>query len=367
MRYSLTPAGACAVGIVEAHLATFKRLAAATAVLQHCHALCHRRLIDPEALATYVALVDESAQGWGLGENQDDTALARRVRTQLVTAMDGLLAGPTWIALDMPVFEQKNNKRTAVAPSIFGAVGNERTWIALAPGSANTDPVFPAAAWRLLARLGQVEFNPGATCVRLTERGDVYRPIAAPFAALPASYLRSYARLQDLLFGDPDPLGIDQDTHIDRVMNIYASSGAGSGPASREISQKIIHRIFDETPLDQQPAGLADMGCGDGTALKRLADYVIGHTARGRHLATHPLLVIGADYNESARSRARETPVGLRRARGRADARAARRHLRPGQIRRGGARQRPADARRRRQPARARPARLRPHLHVPGP
>lgn len=314
MRYSLTPAGACAVAMVEQHLATFQRLSAAAGVLQHCHALCHRRLINPEAVATYVALVAESENGWGLAEGS--SAIERRVRTQLITAMDGYLAGPTWVALDMPVFEQKNNKRTIVARSIFGGVGNERSWIAVGSNGANTDAAFLGAAWRLLHRLGQVEFNTAGTSVRLSKRGHVYRPIAAPFAALPASYLRSYARLQDLLFGEPDPLGVDQDTHLDRIMNIYGSSGAGSGPASREISEKIIHRIFNETPLEQQPAGLADMGCGDGSALKRLADYVINNTARGRHLAAFPLLVVGADYNESARTRARETLSALEQVSG---------------------------------------------------
>jgi hypothetical protein len=314
MRYALTDNGVCAVALVERHLATFQRLSAAAGVLQHCHALCHRRLINPEAVATYVALVAESESGWGLGEG--GSAAEQRVRSQLVTAMDGYLAGPTWIALDMPVFEQKNNKRTIVARSIFGSVGNERAWIGIKQNGANTDATFLAAAWRLLHRLGQVEFNTAGSSVRLSERGHAYRPIAAPFAALPASYLRSYARLQDLLFGEPDPLGVDQDTHLDRIMNIYGSSGAGSGPASREISEKIIHRIFNETPLAQQPAGLADMGCGDGSALKRLADYVINHTARGRNLAAYPLLVLGADYNESARSRARETLSALEQVSG---------------------------------------------------
>ena len=314
MRYSLTAAGACAVALVEQHLATFLRLAGAASELQHCHALCHRRLINPEAVAVYVALVAESDQGWGLGTG--GTALERRVRTQLVTAMDGYLAGPTWVALDMPVFEQKNNKRTVVAHSIFGCVGNERSWIALGPTGANTDAAFLGAAWRLLGRLGQVEFNSAGTSVRLSERGHVYRPIAAPFAALPASYLRSYARLDDLLFGAPDPLAVDQDTHLDRIMNIYGSSGAGSGPAAREISEKIIRRIFNETPLALQPAGLADMGCGDGSALKRLADYVINHTARGSQLDAFPLLVVGADYNESARTRARATLSALEQVKG---------------------------------------------------
>lgn len=94
-------------------------------------------------------------------------------------------------------------------------------------------------------------------------------------------------------------------------MNVYASSGAGSGPASKEISTKIMRRLFDETPLDQQPAGLSDMGCGDGSALLRLAQYVIHSTRRGRHLADYPLIVVGADYNESARSRAADTLSAL--------------------------------------------------------
>ncbi|MBH9673003.1 hypothetical protein JAO14_37475, partial [Burkholderia contaminans] len=85
----------------------------------------------------------------------------------------------------------------------------------------------------------------------------------------------------------------------------------GSGPASKEITTKIIRRLFDETPLDQQPAGISDMGCGDGSALRRLAQYVIESTRRGRHLADHPLIVVGADYNESARSRAADTLAAL--------------------------------------------------------
>jgi hypothetical protein len=49
------------------------------------------------------------------------------------------------------------------------------------------------------------------------------------------------------------------------------------------------------------------MGCGDGSALKAMADYVVKSTVRGRHLDTHPLFVIGADFNEAARARARGT------------------------------------------------------------
>jgi len=41
------------------------------------------------------------------------------------------------------------------------------------------------------------------------------------------------------------------------------------------------------------------MGCGDGRALRALAEYVIRATERGKHLDEYPLFLIGRDYNES--------------------------------------------------------------------
>ena len=308
MRYSLTPAGACAVDLVRRDLDTFVLAANGVEALQHCHALCHGRRIDPAATAAYCELVAASADEWGIAPGSD--RVSRRVRAQLVAALDGLLTGPTWVALDMPVYERRLDELAKVAPSIFERFGEDNRWIGRSAGWPDADAAFLQAAWKLMQRLGQIE-DDGDGRIRLSEQGRRNRPIAAPFAGLPSSYLRSYARLQDLLFGNPDPLGVAEDKHIDRVMNVYASSGAGSGPAALEISDKIIRRLFDDTPLEQQPAGIADMGCGDATALRRLAEYVIAHTRRGRHLHEYPLLVVGADYNESARTRARATLATL--------------------------------------------------------
>jgi hypothetical protein len=308
MRYRLTPAGAAAVSFVSEHLDVFAHAAAAVEVLQHCHSLCHRVRSDAAAVNAYAALVKASENDWGLPAGSG--RIGSRVRQQLVTSLDGLLAGPTWVALDMPVYERQADKLAKIAPSIFERFGPGNAWVEHATGWPQADAAFLDAAWQLMRRLGQVEAN-GKKQLRLTAEGWRNRPIAAPFSGLPVSYMRSYAQLDELLFGNPDPLGIAQDQHIDRVMNIYASSGAGSGPATQEISGRIIRRLFDETPLEQQPAGIADMGCGDGSALKRLADYVIAHTRRGKHLAEYPLLVVGADYNESARTRANATLATL--------------------------------------------------------
>ncbi|MBB5017611.1 SAM-dependent methyltransferase [Chitinivorax tropicus] len=307
--YQLTPSGACAVAYVEQHRALFNRLASASDMLQHAHALCHGRLQNPAYVALYVDLVQTSQSGWPLRTGTDP--ISKRVRCQLQTAMDGLLAGPTWIALDMPVFEQRGDRQSKVAPAILEQMSDPLAWVDSTTSWPHASPDFLTAAWQLMHRLGMLERSPDGQQIRLSAEGVIHRPIAAPYAALPASYLRSYAVLEELLFGNPDPLGVAHDRHIDRVMNIYGSSGAGSGPASREISEKIIRRLFNDTPLNRQPAGIADIGCGDGSALKRLAEYIIQHTLRGKHLADYPLLVVGADYNESARSRATDTLAPL--------------------------------------------------------
>ncbi|KVH57729.1 hypothetical protein [Burkholderia cepacia] len=307
--YALTPAGEYVVACVEHARPLFEQLADATSVLQHLHALCHRTRVAAEDSLLYARLVRACVAGWPeLAPPATD--LERQANGQLRTAMDGLLLGPTWVALDMPVFDrQPDGQYAQSAPGILGKLVEQPGGVAVGAWT-QADPVVLEAAWALMGKFGMVEIDQGK--VRLTESGRIHRPIAAPYAGLPASYLRSYALLDELLFGNPDPLDIDSDGHIDRVMNVYASSGAGSGPASQEITTKILRELFDDTPLDRQPAGIADMGCGDGSAVKRLAEYVITSTRRGRHLADYPLLVIGADYNESARGRAAATLSALK-------------------------------------------------------
>ncbi|MGY4730727.1 AprA-related methyltransferase [Burkholderia pyrrocinia] len=305
--FALTPAGEYVVSCVEHARPLFLLLANGTSTLQHLHALCHRTRVDAADSVLYAQLARICTAGWTLPTPANDVEW--QASEQLRMAMDGLLLGPTWVALDMPVFMQDSDGQYRQAkPSILDPLDRQPYGVAVGAWS-DADPVILRAAWSLMRKFGMVDIEQEK--VRLTEAGRIHRPIAAPYAGLPASYLRSYAVLDEILFGNPDPLDIDNDGHIDRVMNVYASSGAGSGPASQEITTKILRQLFDETPLEQQPAGISDMGCGDGSALKRLAEYVIGSTRRGRHLAEYPLLVIGADYNEIARGRARATLCSL--------------------------------------------------------
>ncbi|HEX8449902.1 MAG TPA: hypothetical protein VF652_09965 [Allosphingosinicella sp.] len=226
---------------------------------------------------------------WGFreGAEAEEPALVE----ELVEALDGLLVGSLLVAVDMPQYRLEASGLRPCGPSPFAR---------LAAGEGRlgdlTDARFAKAAESVFASAGILSPDRNA----LTEWGEWLRSVAAPFCGLGVSYLRSYARVDELMFVNPDPLGIDRDSHVDRVVNIYASAGAGSGPLSRTLLEKGVRAIFDR-PLEEQPAGVADMGCGDGSGLLRMVRYIVEHTERGRNLDRYPLVAVGADYNESAR------------------------------------------------------------------
>ena len=144
------------------------------------------------------------------------------------------------------------------------------------------------------------------TKLTFTEYGEVWKKKAPAFCGLIGSYFKSYEVLDTILFEDNDPLNIGKDEHVDRVINILASSIAGSRPACITISEEILAHYFNNPDLANQPKGLTDIGCGDGTALKTMVDYVLEHTYRGRCINEYPLWVIGADLNEASLMVARE-------------------------------------------------------------
>ena len=116
------------------------------------------------------------------------------------------------------------------------------------------------------------------------------------------SYLPTFQKVPELLFGNPNILwkrnsnGLE--SHVNRRMNVWGSGGAHS-LYFKKIDE-IITEIFNE-PLNNQPIGIADMGCGDGTMLIHLYNVIKNNTIRGRNLNEYPLKVIGADFNKAAR------------------------------------------------------------------
>lgn len=143
-------------------------------------------------------------------------------------------------------------------------------------------------------------------CVRngqdyfLTESGHFMLDRAFNMATA-ASYAPLLAQMSTLLFGNFHKIfqrNVHQnESHVDRQLNVLAS-GFQHEKYFSDIDLTILS-IFNQSPVSEQPKYVIDMGCGDGTLLKRI--YQLVHQSlRGSHLDAHPLYMIGVDYNQAS-------------------------------------------------------------------
>lgn len=128
-----------------------------------------------------------------------------------------------------------------------------------------------------------------------------------------ASYKPMLARISEVIFGDCKQVFQRDDTghesHVDRTMNVI-----GSGFQHEKYfsdMEEIILSLFNLEPYDTQPKYIADMGCGDGTLLKKVYEIIKNKTSRGNVLKEYPLKLIGVDYNEKALTETHRTLEGI--------------------------------------------------------
>ena len=132
-----------------------------------------------------------------------------------------------------------------------------------------------------------------------TEKGLFYIKRASAYGVT-TSYLPIYSFMKTILFDKVESIWkkIDnKEQHVNRVMNVWGSGGAHT-TYFKKIDDIIID-IFNK-PIEKQPKGIDDMGCGDGTLLIHLYDIIKNKTERGKQLDKYPLFVIGADFNLEA-------------------------------------------------------------------
>ncbi|UAW63413.1 SDR family NAD(P)-dependent oxidoreductase [Mycoavidus sp. HKI] len=152
----------------------------------------------------------------------------------------------------------------------------------------------------------------GAAGFRLTPSGGALLASSGALGVV-VSYATMFGGIDDLLFGkaegvfDADEHG--HESHIDRTLNVTAS-GVQHQSHFAELDTLIL-RIFDQSPLANQPRYVADMGCGDGSLLRRIYELVKTRSARGQALTEYPLTLIGADYNALALEATGKTLAGL--------------------------------------------------------
>lgn len=157
---------------------------------------------------------------------------------------------------------------------------------------------------------GWIESRDAAACLTPCGRFVVERIY---ITATVASYRPMLARISDVIFGDcravfaRDQNGFEQ--HVDRRLNVKGS-GFQHEKYFSDLEATIVS-IFDHTRFGEQPKYVADMGCGDGTLLKRIYQVIREKTARGLVLDRYPLRLLGVDINDKALHETSLTLQGL--------------------------------------------------------
>lgn len=215
------------------------------------------------------------------GTKPDRDPASEAVRQQVLAHIEGIILGPTIVHLGMSGMFHKYFMETRFTPDEF-----------------HEDP---ESFMRLLDMFVYFDlFQKKGDAYQFTENGLFFAKRASAYGVT-VSYLPTLRKLDDLIFGDALLLRNQgeevSEIHVDRAMNVWGSGGAHA--AYFKVVDNIIVDIFNQ-PIDQQPKGILDMGCGNGAFLEHLFNVIDKRTLRGELLEEHPLVLVGVDYNETA-------------------------------------------------------------------
>lgn len=202
------------------------------------------------------------------------------IQNQILKHIEGILVGPTTVHLGMG--------------------GMFHKYFMEASFSADEYHKFPESFDSILTFLSNLGwFSKSNGNYTFTNKGLFFAKRASAYGVT-VSYIPMFRQMDTLLFGDPNILWnskTETETHVDREMNVWGSGGAHT-TYFKKIDEIIIS-VFNK-PLEEQPKGILDMGCGNGAFLIHLFEVIETQTLRGKHLDDHPLFLVGADYNKAA-------------------------------------------------------------------
>ena len=170
--------------------------------------------------------------------------------------IEGHLVGPTVVALGMGGMFHKYFMEASFMPEEFHQD---------AESFSKLLDFFVSLAW----------FNKKTNTYSFTEKGFFYARRASAYGVT-VSYLPMFRKVKELIVGDPSifwkqPAGA-KEIHVDRAMNVWGSGGAHS--SYFKVVDEIIIDLFNK-PINEQPKGILDMGCGNGafSAIPNLRIY----------------------------------------------------------------------------------------------
>ncbi|CAI2768235.1 class I SAM-dependent methyltransferase [Flavobacterium collinsii] len=239
----------------------------------------HPRLFEDVPFEKLNIIFEKYKKRYGI-EPSDDP-LENSLQEQILKHIEGYLIGPTIVRLAMKGMFHKYFMETSFQPEEFHKSPENFKKIL---------DFFVHLGW-FLEKNGNYQF---------TETGLFYAKRASAYGVT-VSYLPTFAKIEELIFGDPAVLRMitdgENEIHVDREMNVWGSGGAHD--TYFKVVDEIIVTLFN-LPIEQQPKGILDMGCGNGAFLQHIFEVIDRQTLRGKMLDEYPLFLVGADYNQAA-------------------------------------------------------------------
>ncbi len=239
----------------------------------------HPRKFEQEPFAVLEEIFTRYRQNYNLELANDSPT--RSVQEQVLKHIEGILVGPTVVMLGMKGMFHKYFMEASFSPEEFHAASESFHKIL---------DFFAYLGW-FTRKNGNYQF---------TDTGMFYARRASAYGVT-VSYIPTLRHADELMFGDPSVLRENKigepEKHVDREMNVWGSGGAHSGYF--RVIDEILIDLFNK-PIQEQPKGILDMGCGNGAFLEHAFDVIERQTARGKMLEEHPLFIVGADYNQAS-------------------------------------------------------------------
>lgn len=239
----------------------------------------HPRVFHEEPFLKLKPLFEKYKSNFGIIFSNKPEEVA--IQKQILKHIEGNLVGSTLVRLAMNGMFHKYFMETSFRPDEFHKQPEHFTQIL---------NFFVYLGW----------FTEKNGFYQFTEDGLFFAKKAAAYGVT-VSYLPMFRKVDELIFGNPNiirNIGMGEDElHVDREMNVWGSGGAHA--TYFKIVDDIIIELFNR-PIEEQPKGILDMGCGNGAFLQHIFEVIDRQTLRGKMLDDYPLFLVGADYNQAA-------------------------------------------------------------------
>jgi hypothetical protein len=239
----------------------------------------HPRKFEKEPFLMLKSIFEKYKKHYGLKAEEDP--IRSSIQHQVLKHIEGILVGPTIVHLGMSGMFHKYFMEASFRADEF-----------------HKDPESFKEILDFFEHLGW--FNSRNDTYRFTDKGLFFAQRASAYGVT-VSYIPTFRRLDELIFGDPlvlrKPGNDGEEQHVDREMNVWGSGGAHS-TYFKKVDEVIID-LFNR-PIHEQPKGILDMGCGNGAFLKHIYEVIELRTKRGEMLEEYPLFLVGADFNDAA-------------------------------------------------------------------